>query len=60
MSKGEGCRKIVFLGGFRKSAPGLSYRPLRITVKLIPVNTKHLHNIYTMLDQHRRRCADVV
>ena len=26
----------------------------------IPVNTKHLYNIYTMLDQRRRRCVDVV
>ena len=26
----------------------------------IPANTKHLCNIYTMLDQRRRRCADVV
>ena len=25
-----------------------------------PVNTKHLYNIYTMLDQRRRRWADVV
>ena len=25
-----------------------------------PANTKHLYNIYTMLDQRRRRCADVV
>ena len=25
-----------------------------------PVNTKHLYNIFTMLDQRRRRCADVV
>ena len=25
-----------------------------------PVNTKHLYDIYTMLDQHRRRWADVV
>ena len=26
----------------------------------IPVNTKHLYNIYTMLDQRQRRWADVV
>ena len=26
----------------------------------IPGNTKHLRNIYTMLDQRRRRWADVV
>ena len=26
----------------------------------IPVNTKHFYNIYTMLDQRRRRWADVV
>ena len=25
-----------------------------------PENTKHLYNISTMLDQRRRRCADVV
>ena len=25
-----------------------------------PANTKHLHNIYTMLDQRRKRWADVV
>ena len=25
-----------------------------------PVNTKHLYHIYTMLDQRRRRWADVV
>ena len=24
-----------------------------------PVNTKHLYNIYTMLDQRRRRCISV-
>ena len=27
---------------------------------LHPVNTKHLYNIYTMLDRRRRRWADVV
>ena len=27
---------------------------------IYPVNTKHLYNIYTMLDQRRRRWADVV
>ena len=26
----------------------------------IPANTKHLYNIYTMLDQRRRRWDDVV
>ena len=26
---------------------------------IIPANTKHLYNIYTMLDQRRRRWADV-
>ena len=26
----------------------------------IPENTKHLYNIFTMLDQRRRRWADVV
>ena len=26
----------------------------------IPVNTKHLYNIYTMLDQCQRRLVDVV
>ena len=29
-------------------------------VERSPVNTKHLYNIYTMLEQHRRRIADVV
>ena len=28
--------------------------------RAITANTKHLHNIYTMLDQRRRRWADVV
>ena len=25
-----------------------------------PVDTKHLYNIYTMLDQRRRRWADII
>ena len=29
-------------------------------LKCIPANTKHLYNICTMLDQRRRRWADVV
>ena len=29
-------------------------------LKVKPVNTKHLYKIYTMLDQRRRRWADVV
>ena len=28
--------------------------------RLIPVSTKHLYSICTMLGQRRRRCADVV
>ena len=27
---------------------------------IVPANTKHLYYIYTMLDQRRRRWADVV
>ena len=34
---------------------GLCHEPA-----IIPVSTKHLYNIYTMLDQRRRRWADVV
>ena len=29
-------------------------------ISVYPVNPKHLYNIYTMLDQRRRRWADVV
>ena len=29
-------------------------------VNKVPANTKHLYNIYTMMDQRRRRWADVV
>ena len=34
-----------------------SYQSWTVTC---PVNTKHLYDIFTMLDQHRRRWADVV
>ena len=30
------------------------------TRRLFPVNTNHLYNMYTMLDQGRRRWADVL
>ena len=36
-----------------------SYDKTTLSIK-IPVNTKHLYNICTMLDQRRRRWADVV
>ena len=32
----------------------------RLIYSASPVSTKHLYNIYTMLDQRRRRWADVV
>ena len=35
-------------------------RPTRPSYDLSPVNTKHLYNNFTMLDQRRRRWADVV
>ena len=28
--------------------------------RTIPANTKHLYNIYTMLDKRRRRWTDIV
>ena len=34
--------------------------PLRLMKTSIPVNTKHLYNICTMLDQRRKRCAEVL
>ena len=36
------------------------YTQVSIIYTLIPVNTERLYNIYTMLDQRRRRWADVV
>ena len=43
---------------FKKYSPP----PLRLNSGLLkdnnPANTKHLHNIYTMLDQRLRRWAD--
>ena len=36
------------------------YPPVPLTISVLcPVNTKHLYNICTMLDQRRRRWADV-
>ena len=40
--------------------PELSLTLLNVRRSGSPVNTKHLYNICTMLDQRRRRWADVV
>ena len=45
---------------------GQPYIPLKTSLKnslqrsYIPVNTKYMYNMYTMLDQRRRRWANVV
>ena len=54
---------ISVLSDLQKAAD-LSLEMLDLGVSLlcnhIPVNTKHLYSIYTMLAQRRRRCADIV
>ena len=56
-------------GGRRHRLPGgLPYYSIRDVIGMhpdyqdiyIPVNSKHLYNIYTMLGQRRRRWANVV
>ena len=49
---------FFFLGGgnFAYDNAGAHFTP----EPEFPANTKHLYNIYTMLDQRRRRWADVV
>ena len=53
-------------GVFSLRSPGLEFvvsggqcHLIHLT-NLSPVNTKHLYNIYAMLDQRRRRWADFV
>ena len=45
-------------GGFNIFNIGTN--PMYVLFDLNPANTKHLHNICTMLDQRRRRWANVV
>ena len=51
--KNQGSRQV-----YRQRVSLLFPRPSPVLANL--VNTKHLYNICTMVDQRRRRCADVV